>query len=66
MEARRQVNPITGITSYPEPSKGYLEQDAELMLAFEVLEELYEKHEAEQERIEEMKKIRAAHFGAQR
>lgn len=65
MEARRQVNPITGVTSYPEPNKGYLEQDAELMLAFEVLEELYDEHEAEQERIEEIKKARAAHFGAQ-
>lgn len=52
--------------SYPEPNKGYLEQDAETMLAFEVLDELYEKHEEELERIEENKKVRAAHFEAQR
>lgn len=42
MECRRHVS-TDGILGYPEPEKGYLQQDAEVMLAFEVLEELQEK-----------------------
>lgn len=33
---------MNGVPEYPEPSKGYLEQDADLMLAFEALEEIQE------------------------
>lgn len=42
MECRRAANPLTGVRSLPEPEKGVLDQDAELMLACEVLDDLME------------------------
>ena len=62
LECRRQANPFTGAISYPEPEKGYLDQDAELMLAFEVLEEIQDQREEEKKRIEEIKKFTQQHF----
>ncbi|SRR5579884_2403808 len=42
MECRRAANPITGQRALPEPEKGILDQDAELLLACEVLDSLME------------------------
>lgn len=47
---------LTGIPDYPEPEKGYLDQDADLMLGFEVLDEIQEQREQEQEKRDELKK----------
>jgi hypothetical protein len=63
LECRKQANPITGAISYPDPTKGYLEQDAELMLALEVLEELYQELEQEKDRLEKVKEYTQKHFG---
>lgn len=55
LECRRHGNPLTGAASLPEPEKGWLDQDAELMLAFEILEEIQEAREEEQKKKEQMK-----------
>jgi hypothetical protein len=62
MEARRQANPMTGAIAYPSPSLGYLEQDAELMEAFEILEELQASREEEKERLAKIKEHTQQHF----
>lgn len=48
--------------SYPEPEKGYLDQDAELMLAFEALDEISDEQEAEKKRVEDIKRFTEQHF----
>lgn len=48
LEALRHADPMTGMPGYPEPEKGYLDQDADLMVAFSV----FDSYRAEQARIE--------------
>lgn len=52
METLRHADPMSGTPSYPEPTKGYLEQDADLMMACEVCETFRE----EQKELEEKRK----------
>lgn len=54
---------MTGVSSYPHPEKGYMEQDAELMLAFEVLEELYDLREKQEEQRKKMQEEADRYFG---
>src|SRR5256885_17205234 len=61
LECRRQANPFSGATAYPEPEKGYMDQDAGLMLAFEVMEEIYDQREQAKKRGEEIRKITREH-----
>ena len=56
---------MTGAIAYPEPEKGYLDQDAELMLAIEVLEECYAIREAEEERRKALKEEATRRFSVQ-
>lgn len=42
-----------GFPAYPDPSKGWLEQDAETMLVFEIFDEA----QAEREKVEEARKV---------
>jgi hypothetical protein len=51
MECLRHADPLTGTPAYPEPEKGYLEQDADLLLAFAVMD----AYRAEQERVTKQK-----------
>jgi hypothetical protein len=51
LEACRHADPMTGAVGYPEPEKGYLDQDADLTLAFAVCDEYRE----EQQRIEKQR-----------
>jgi hypothetical protein len=62
MEARRQANPLTGAIQYPSPSLGYLEQDAEVMLAFEVLDDIQSQREEEKDRLAKIKEHTQSHF----
>lgn len=63
MESRKQTGP-DGITPYPEPEKGYLEQDAEAMMAFAVLDELILiRQEEEKKRVEFQEKARSLFGG---
>lgn len=50
IECRRYANPVTGTPALPEPEKGPLDQDADLMLAFDVLEEFMRRRQDEDER----------------
>jgi hypothetical protein len=45
---------MSGVTAYPEPQKGYMEQDADLMLAFSVCDEFQESQKKDQERREQV------------
>ena len=65
LECRKQANPITGAPSYPDPERGYMEQDADLMLAFEVLEELQEVQQKEEEQRRKLKEQAARQFGGE-
>jgi hypothetical protein len=62
LECKRQANPWTGVPALPEPEKGYLDQDAELTLAFEVLDEIQAKHEEEEEKRKKLREQAAAMF----
>ena len=59
IECKRYGDPATGTPALPEPQMGVLGQDADLMLAFEVLEEAQEM-KAEEERIRRKVKQAAA------
>jgi hypothetical protein len=54
MECRRHCNAL-GVPALPQPELGILDQDADLMLGFEVLEELAEERKDEEERREKNK-----------
>lgn len=45
---------MNGVTAYPEPQKGYMEQDADLMLAFTVCDEFREDQQKSKERREQV------------
>ena len=55
----------TGVPDYPEPDRGYLDQDADLMLAFDVLDDLQERYEQEQQKRDDIKKRAAELFQSQ-
>jgi predicted thioredoxin/glutaredoxin len=52
LECRRQSG-LTGVPAYPEPNKGWMEQDADLMLAFTILEEIQQERQELQRMREE-------------
>ena len=54
LEAVRHGDSTNGVTAYPEPQKGYMEQDADLMLAFSVCDEFREDQQKNQERREQV------------
>ncbi len=64
IECRRHADPTTGVPALPEPHKGVLDQDAELMLAFELLEEAMGVREQEEMARQRNKDAaRSMHFG---
>lgn len=52
LETLRHADSMSGVPSYPDPTRGYLEQDADLMLACSVCEEFRE----EQQKIDDQRK----------
>ena len=58
LECRRHSNAM-GVAMYPEPEKGYMDQDAELMLAFEVLDECWSEREKAEDSRQRAKQIAA-------
>lgn len=57
MECHKHPDSLSGTPSYPDPTRGWLEQDADLMLACDVLDDLqHERQQAEEAR----DKVRAA------
>lgn len=64
LECKRHANPFTGVAALPEPEKGYLDQDAELMLAFECLDEIQTGREVEQERRKQQQEEATSYFSS--
>lgn len=62
LEARKKAT-LDGIMPYPEPEKGYLDQDAEVMMAFEVLDELFTDRQEEEKRRAEFRQKAQTLFG---
>lgn len=55
LECVRHAHPETQVLPYPDPSQGFLEQDADLMLALSVCEEYRAEQAKQQARQEAMK-----------
>ena len=61
IECRRHLNSM-GVPALPQPEKGVLDQDADLMLAFDLLEEAQEEW-AREEEIKRKNREAAANMG---
>lgn len=63
LECKRHANQY-GVPLLPEPEKGVLDQDADLMLAFEVLDAFQEQQADEETRRQKLKEeLRQRSFG---
>lgn len=58
LEALRHADGMTGQMGYPEPDKGYLDQDADLMLAFGVCDAYREEQARIEKQHEQMTTMR--------
>lgn len=62
LECKRYGDGFSGMPALPDPSVGWLDQDADLLLAFEVLDELQHTREEEEKRRAQLKEQAGTFF----